>query len=154
MTENAICNDVAKKNKHFRKRKHILNDEAAFLYDDDDEELGDNFIKRDVYTEVNDKNFASWLISFRTEMRIKQERDPAFLRKKALMQKPSGRMIFDDRSKELLTYLDDGKNEDDDEEIDLKNEMENAEEEDIDIDEGVFGDEDDLDDEDFVIDDN
>lgn len=146
---------MARKNKHFKKRRHKLNDEPAYLYADSEEELEENLMRKTDYTEVTADRFAAWLVSFRAEMKIKQDRDPVFQRKKMLLAKPSGRMIFNDRTKDFANYFDDEKNEDDDEVVDLKVERgEDDEGEDVDIDEDVFGDEDDLDDEDFVVDDN
>lgn len=154
-----LFSEVAKKNKHFRKRTHILSDDRTAFYDDDDDEVQENLMKKSQYTEVTHERFAAWMVAFRAEMKMKQERDPVFMRKKALLSKASGRMIFNDRSKELLNYFDDEKNEDDDEDVDVLREMQGddeAEDENVEVDEGVFGDEDDLDDDDeeFMIDDN
>jgi hypothetical protein len=149
--------EIARKNKNFKKRKHILSDEPAYLYDDDDDELQENLMKKTEYTEVTAERFAAWLISFRAEMRARQEKDPAYQRRKLILAKPSGRMIFSDRTKDFGTYYDDEKNEDDDEAVDLKREMvheEEGDEEEVEVDEDLFGDEDDLEDEDFVVDDN
>ena len=137
-----------------------MNDDPSYFYQDDDEEdREENLIKKSQFTEVTAERFAAWLVAFRAEARMKQERDPLFLRKKAVLLKPSGRMIFNERTVDLANYYDDDKNEDDDEDVDLKQEMgegdgEDGEEEQIDIDEDVFGDEDDLDGEDFIVDDN
>lgn len=150
-----LYNEIARKNKHFKKRVHKLNDEPAYLYDDDDEELEENLMKKTEYTEVTAERFANWLLAFRAEMKVKQDKDPIFQRKKLLLAKPSGRMIFNDRTKDFANYYDDEKIEDDDEDVDLKIEKgEGDDQEDVDIDEDVFGDEDDLDDEDFIVDDN
>lgn len=156
MTQFYLYHEVARKNKHFKKRHHRLNDEPAYLYDDEDEELEENLMKKSEYTVVTAERFASWLVAFRAEMKAKQERDPVFMRKKMMMAKPSGRMIFNDRTKDFANYYDDEKIEEDDEVVDLKVERVEGDnqEEDIDIDEDVFGDEVDLDDEDFVVDDN
>ena len=138
-----MYSEIAKKNKHFKRRKHLLNDEEMYRYDDDDEELEENLMKKTDITEVTHDRFAAWLNAFRAEMRIKQDRDPAFMRKKLSLTKPSGRMIFNERTKDLTTYYDDERNEDDDEAVDVKQEMD----EDLDIDENVFDEEDvDLDD--------
>lgn len=152
---------MAKKNKHFKKRRHLMSDDPSyFYYDDDEDEKEENLIKKSQFTEVTADRFAAWLASFRAESRMKQEKDPMYLRKKAVLLKPSGRMIFSDRTKDFGIYFDDDKNEDDDEDVDLKKEMVEGddegegEEEQIDIDEDVFGDEDDLDGEDFIVDDN
>jgi hypothetical protein len=109
-----LFNDVAKKNKHFKKRRHILAEEQEVFYDDGDEDLGDNLMKKNEYTEVTAERFAGWLRGFRAEMRIKQQRDPVFLRKQAVLSKPTGRMIFNDRLKDFGVYYDDDKNDDDD----------------------------------------
>ena len=145
-----MYNEIAKKNKNFKKRKHILSDEPAYLYDDDDEDLEENLMKKTEYTEVTQERFAAWLAAFRAEMRMKQEKDPVYLRRKMILGKSSGRMIFSDRTKEFANYFDDEKNEDDDEDVDLKKEMiangDEGDEEEVDIDEDLFGDEDDLED--------
>lgn len=154
-----LFTEVAKKNKHFRKRTHILSDERTVFYDDDDD-VQENLMKKSQYTEVTPERFAAWMMAFRAEMKMKQERDPVFMRKKAMLAKASGRMIFNDRSKELANYFDDEKNEDDDEDVDVLREMKGAgedPEEEVEVDEGIFDGEDGLDDdeeEDFVIDDN
>jgi hypothetical protein len=112
-------------------------------------------MKKTDYTQVTAERFEQWLIAFRAEMKVKQDRDPVFQRKKMFLAKPSGRMIFNDRTKDFGNYFDDEKNEDDDEVVDLKIERGDEDElEDVDIDENVFDDEDDLEDEDFVVDDN
>lgn len=150
-----MFHDVAKKNKHFKKRHHIFNDEPAYINDGDSDEQEDNLAKKSVFTEVTHDRFAAWMAAFRAEQRMKQERDPAFVRKRAMLAKPSGRMIFSERVKDFANYFDDEKNDDDDEAVDLKGEKDDDEEsEDLDIDEDVFGDEDDLDEEEFMVDDN
>jgi hypothetical protein len=150
-----LYNEIARKNKHFKKRVHKLNDEPAYLYDDDDEEHEDNLMKKTEYTEVTPERFASWLIAFRAEMKVKQDKDPVFQRKKMMLAKPSGRYIFSDRTKDFANYFDDEKNEDDDVDVDFKAERADGDDlDEVDIDEDVFGDEDDLDDEEFIVDDN
>lgn len=150
-----LYHEVARKNKHFKKRNHKLNDDQAFLYDDEDEELEENLMRKTEYTEVTQDRFAAWLVAFRAEMKAKQDKDPVYQRKKLILTKPSGRMIFNDRTKDFANYFDDEKNEEDDEAVDLKGERaEDEGQEEVDIDEDVFGDEDDLDDEEFVVDDN
>lgn len=149
-----MYHDVAKKNKHFKKRHHIFNDEPTYANDEDSEELQENLAKKSIYTEVTQDRFAAWMAAFRAEQRIKQERDPAFLRKKMYLAKPSGRMIFSERVKDFVNYFDDEKNEEDDEAVDIMLEKE-EENDDMDIDEELFDDEDlDLEDEEFMIDDN
>ncbi len=139
-----MYSEIARKNKHFRKRKHILNDDD-YAYADEDDEITENLMKKTEITEVTAERFASWLASFRAEMKVKQDRDPVFQRKKMMLAKPSGRMIFNDRTKDFTAYYDDEKNEDDDEAVDVKREM--VDQEGVDIDEDVFDDEDlDLDD--------
>lgn len=146
-----MYSEIARKNKHFKKRQHLLNDDPAYLYDDDSEDMEENLIKKSEFTEVTPERFAAWMIAFRAEQKIKQDRDPVFQRKKMMLAKPSGRDIFSDKTKDFVTYYDDEKNEDDDEAVDLKREKdEMVDEDDLEIDEDVFDDEDDLDDEDFI----
>jgi hypothetical protein len=71
-------------------------------------------MKKTEFTEVTADRFAGWLRAFRAEMRIKQQRDPVFIRKQAVLTKPTGRMIFNDRLKDFGVYFDDDKNDDDD----------------------------------------
>lgn len=151
-----MFHEIAKKNKHFKKRQHLLNDEPAYLMDDDSEDMEENLIKKAEFTEVTPERFAAWMVAFRAEQKMKQERDPVYQRKKLMLSKASGRDIFSDKTKDFATYFDDEKNEDDDEAIDFKREKgeEVDDEEDLEIDEDVFDDEDDLDDEDFIVDDN
>jgi hypothetical protein len=149
--------DVAKKNKHFKKRHHIFNDEPAYINDGDSDDQEDNLAKKSVFTEVTHDRFAAWMAAFRAEQRMKQERDQAFVRRKAMLAKPSGRMIFSERIKDFANYFDDEKNDEDDDAVDFKVAKGGDDEEDLDIDEDLFDDEDELDEDDedeFMVDDN
>lgn len=122
----------------------MLNDDD-YGYADEDDEPTENLMKKTEITEVTPERFANWLMMFRAEMKLKQDKDPVFQRKKMMLAKPSGRMIFHERTKDFTAYYDDEKNEDDDEAIDLKREI--VDQDDVDIDEDVFDEEDlDLDD--------
>ena len=151
--------EIARKNKHFKKRKHVMSDDAMYMYGDDDEQV-ENLMQKTDITEVTNERFAAWLSSFRAEAKIKLDRDATYQRRKLTLAKPSGRMIFSDRTKDFGIYFEDDKIDGEGEAIDLKKvmlaqqeqEMLDREDE-VYIDEDIFEEDEDLD-EDMLLEDD
>ena len=136
-----------------------MSDDAMYMYDDDDGQV-ENLMQKTEITEVTHERFEAWLNSFRAEMKIKLDRDAAYQRRKLTLAKPSGRMIFSDRTKDFGIYFDDEKADEDGEAIDLKKVMQAQQEQEaldredeVFIDEDVFEEDEDLD-EDMLLEDD
>lgn len=108
---------IARANKHFKKRRHKLNEDYEYFDDDDSEDDTKELAQKDTFTAVSFASFNNWRITFNAEMRARKMRDPNYVRKQQTMLKRSGKDYFDDKAQGLSIYIMDDKEDDDDDVI-------------------------------------
>lgn len=112
-----ILDTIARKNKHFKKRKHRLNPDLEF---GDEGVVEDEEIKmRPALVPVTKEQFDAWRIRFNHESRLKKLQDPNYAKTQATMKKKTGREIFDERSKDFNIYYMDDKDDKFDDDVEV-----------------------------------
>lgn len=108
---------IARTNKHFKKRRHRLNEDYEYFDDDDSEDDTKELAQKETFTAVSFSSFNNWRITFNAEMRAKKMRNPDYVRKQQVMLKKSGKDYFDDKAQGLSIYIMDDKLDDDDDDV-------------------------------------
>ena len=90
-----------------------MNEDEEYDMDDSDSEV-EELVKKETNTPVTFESFNEWRVKFNAEQKAKKMKDPAYLRKKALESKQSGRQHFSEKAADFSSYFMDEKNEGDD----------------------------------------